>query len=243
VFTPDNDGRVRFFIIAKEISSAQSLAAAVTERGPFAAWGSSYTSIADANCELFAGADVVLLDFNIGGAAVRHFVRQITFNRGDARAVVFDIEEESVDDIADLVEAGAAAYVPAPASLVDLIRIGLLAREGLTSCSPRVAFKLFGRLSALSNRHFTSGWVRSADLTTREFDILQLLAHNSNNKEIADRLCLSVPTVKNHVHHLLSKLGVRSRVEAVGCWKDAQRRGRLDPSCIERPIVRARAAQ
>jgi DNA-binding NarL/FixJ family response regulator len=54
----------------------------------------------------------------------------------------------------------------------------------------------------------------AASLTIREREILDLIDEGLSNKQIAQRLCIEVPTVKNHVHNLLEKLGVQSRHEA-----------------------------
>jgi ATP/maltotriose-dependent transcriptional regulator MalT len=54
-------------------------------------------------------------------------------------------------------------------------------------------------------------------LTAREIQILQLLEIGLSNRDIADRLFIALHTVKNHVHSLLSKLGVSTRAEAVAC--------------------------
>jgi DNA-binding NarL/FixJ family response regulator len=52
-------------------------------------------------------------------------------------------------------------------------------------------------------------------LTEREREILAYAAAGRGNKEIADRLCLSLDTVKTHLHHIYQKLGVTGRVEAI----------------------------
>jgi DNA-binding NarL/FixJ family response regulator len=78
---------------------------------------------------------------------------------------------------------------------------------------------VFRRVSQLSSQYITSEWIRSSQLSKREVEILQLLSLNRDNQAIAESLFLSVATVKNHIHHLLSKLGARSRVEAVAHWQ------------------------
>ena len=55
----------------------------------------------------------------------------------------------------------------------------------------------------------------SAELTVRETEVLRMLAAGSNTTEVADRLCISEATVRNHIRNILSKLGVHSRLEAV----------------------------
>jgi DNA-binding CsgD family transcriptional regulator len=55
---------------------------------------------------------------------------------------------------------------------------------------------------------------RAADLTRREREVTRLIALGLSNREIAETLCLELPTVKNHVQHLMRKLGVHRRADA-----------------------------
>lgn len=54
-----------------------------------------------------------------------------------------------------------------------------------------------------------------AQLSARELEILQLLANGCSNKDVSERLVVSVETVKTHVKHILAKLGARHRAQAV----------------------------
>jgi DNA-binding NarL/FixJ family response regulator len=63
-------------------------------------------------------------------------------------------------------------------------------------------------------------------LTVRELQIVALVDIGLSNKEIARRLCIEVPTVKNHVHRILDKLGVRNRAEAAA-WARRHEAARL----------------
>ena len=56
---------------------------------------------------------------------------------------------------------------------------------------------------------------RLSRLTEREKEILAYAAAGQGNKNIADQLCVSVDTVKTHLHHIYQKLGVAGRVEAI----------------------------
>ena len=74
---------------------------------------------------------------------------------------------------------------------------------------------MFARLAELSRERARSERVEALELTPREMEILQLIAEGLSNRSIAERLSLSVYTVKNHVHHILEKLHVQDRREAV----------------------------
>jgi DNA-binding NarL/FixJ family response regulator len=110
-------------------------------------------------------------------------------------------------------ETGLDGWVTRDASLADLTdAIKAAARDEL-HCTPRTAAALARRLATLSAEREPEP--PSASLTAREDEILCLVEEGLTNKEIAARLMIALPTVKNHVHHILDKLDARGRVEAV----------------------------
>ena len=74
---------------------------------------------------------------------------------------------------------------------------------------------------------------RFAELTEREVDVLREVVRGASNSEIADRLYISETTVKTHVNHILSKLGVRDRIQAVVLAYDV---GLVEPGGGARPL-------
>jgi two-component system nitrate/nitrite response regulator NarL len=129
----------------------------------------------------------------------------------NSKTLAFAVEEVT-SDIIDCAEAGAAGYVTADASIDELVAaIERIAREELV-CSPRVAATLFRRISERSNRWIPAGHTRL--LTSRERQVLDFIRQGHSNKEIAEKLNIAEPTVKNHVHHLLEKLEVTNRGQA-----------------------------
>jgi DNA-binding NarL/FixJ family response regulator len=84
---------------------------------------------------------------------------------------------------------------------------------GESSCSPGVSAILLRRLSTLASQRRRPA-ARELPLTAREIQILHMLEAGLANRDIAGRLCIAVHTVKNHVHSVLTKLGVSSREEA-----------------------------
>jgi two-component system, NarL family, nitrate/nitrite response regulator NarL len=138
-------------------------------------------------------------------------IRHTAARRPDAPIIVLG-SVESEENIAKLAKAGASGYVPANASFHEMLSIVLTARKGEFACTPDVTYVLFARLAELAQDHATMEKTAPISaLTIRERQVLALLGKGANNKEIADALSISVITVKNHVHHILTKMGIRDR--------------------------------
>lgn len=118
-------------------------------------------------------------------------------------------------EILRFIEAGASGYVLRESSLEELTKAVQTVFHGETVCSPQVARSTFSLLADLARQHRRRERAEAMSLTAREMQILELIAEGFSNQEIADRLFLSVHTVKNHVHHILEKLQVGRRWEAV----------------------------
>lgn len=129
-----------------------------------------------------------------------------------ARLVALAVDERP-EDVVPLAEVGICGYVHRDASLPDLVATVESVARGELPCSPSVAAGLVRRLATLAAR--VGGPAPPASLTAREREVLALLREGLSNKEIGRRLCIELPTVKNHVHHVLEKLQVRRRAEAV----------------------------
>jgi DNA-binding NarL/FixJ family response regulator len=127
------------------------------------------------------------------------------------RIVAIAVNDEA--DVLPCAEAGVCGYVSPDASLNDLIRVIQDAMKGEMRCSPRVAGSLLRRLWSLAPA--TAAASPYAALTSREQEIAVLICKGLSNKDIAVHLHIEVATVKNHVHHVLEKLQVRSRTQAL----------------------------
>lgn len=153
--------------------------------------------------------DAVLLDNTISGGLTMATV--LAQEAPGTKVVVFAVSEGDAQVIA-CAEAGAAAYVPADASVDDLVRVLESAVRGELMCSPKIAATLFNRLALLAAVRARPH--EEPALTGREAEITALIDQGLSNKEIARRLCIETTTVKNHVHNILEKLHVHRRGEA-----------------------------
>lgn len=165
--------------------------------------------------------DLVLLD--IGADQARTTVRCLRELMPAPKIVALALDE-TPECILEWAEAGISGYVPRQATLADLLEVLRGVHRGETHCSPRVMSMVFHRLATLSSRYEPR--TRMIDLTTREREIVHLLASGVSNKVIAARLGISHATAKNHVHHILDKLQLRSRGEVAPLIRTESRQDR-----------------
>jgi two-component system, NarL family, nitrate/nitrite response regulator NarL len=137
-------------------------------------------------------------------------VRQLVAARPEAPVVALGVAERDAEVIA-CAEAGVAAYVTRGQTLDELGLALQAAAGGESPCSPKLTAILLRRLATLGG---TEGAAPGTPLTPRESQVLGLIGKGLSNQEIAQRLCIELPTVKNHVHNVLGKLSVRRRGEA-----------------------------
>ncbi|MET0480596.1 MAG: response regulator transcription factor [Mycetocola sp.] len=162
-----------------------------------------------------AGVDIVLMDLQFGhGMQGAEATRRIREDPGAPYVLVLTNYDTDAD-ILGAVEAGAAGYLLKDAPPVELIAAVRAAARGESALAPTVA----GRLEARQN---SSG----ETLTTREAEVLSLVADGRSNRDIAKSLFLSEATVKSHLVHIFTKLQVSSRTAAVASARD---RGYIRP--------------
>ncbi len=128
------------------------------------------------------------------------------------RVIVVGVSEDDDHGIVACAEAGAAGYHTRNESIEELISLISRLSAGESVCSPRVSGVLLRRLSSLAAKRPLIP--DDLLLTARELEILELVEHGLSNRDIAEHLCIAVHTVKNHVHSLLTKLGVSTRGQA-----------------------------
>lgn len=121
-------------------------------------------------------------------------------------------------------EAGVVGYVSREGSVEDVVRTIRTAHGGDIACEPALAAMLVRAVgsAAAPQPPTPASPAPFASLTAREQEIARLIAFEGlSNKEIAERLIIELPTVKNHVHNVLVKLGVRRRSQAAARLRGA----------------------
>lgn len=151
--------------------------------------------------------DVVLMDYRLpDGDGVEATRRIRAVAPGSAVVMVTSVASESV--LLGAIDAGCAAFVLKDSPVQDVIDATRAAGRGEAVIAPSLLARLLPRLRRTSAAAPTA-------LTDREQEVLELLADGLSSQAIAERLFLSLNTVRNHVQNILTKLGAHSRLEAV----------------------------
>jgi two-component system, NarL family, nitrate/nitrite response regulator NarL len=199
------DRPVRVFLVADVCVYRELLVEALADDETLEVVGNTPGDIASVAIGMAEPA-VVVLDTSSGSAPAR--VQALAVAMPAAKIVALGIHDDEATLI-ELVEAGVAGYVTAEQPLEELVEAVAAAAHGELRCSPRVSAALARRVAALRAELPRERGERR--LTRRQLEIATLISEGLSNKQIARRLSIEQATVKNHVHNILSKLGVSHR--------------------------------
>lgn len=148
----------------------------------------------------------------------------------------------SADDERELsawAEAGVTCIVTDAVALADLIEsvVEAAKRPAPAPAVAAVVHQAAGRTTLRRDRSR-----EPTQLTQRESDVLRLVALGLSNREVAETLCVELPTVKNHIQHLMKKLGVHRREEAVRYLRAVESETQLN-SDVQLPVAMPATSQ
>ena len=149
--------------------------------------------------------DVVIMDLLMPALDGMAATRTIRSELPETEILAFTSVLEGAS-VVEAIRAGAIGYLLKDSQAATLRAAIKAAAAGQVHISPRASASLLGAVRLPE---------RPEPLTPREMDVLRLLAQGLSNKEIARTLHLVEETVKDHVRHILAKLGVKSRTQAV----------------------------
>ncbi|MCE7082381.1 response regulator transcription factor [Streptomyces sp. ST2-7A] len=159
--------------------------------------------------------DIVLMDVRMprrGGIEACTSIKEVA---PSARIIMLTISDEEAD-LYEAIKAGATGYLLKEISTDEVTAAIRAVADGQSQISPSMAVKLLTEFKAMVQRTGEEQrLVPAPRLTSRELEVLKLVATGKNNREIARDLYISENTVKNHVRNILEKLQLHSRMEAV----------------------------
>ena len=155
---------------------------------------------------------VILLDLGLRGQNSLHVVELVKKEFPAAKVIVMDLAPVQ-GDILQFVKAGAAGFILKDATLHDFLATIRAVAEGEKVLPPILNGSLFSQIIehavSTGNGHLT----KAVRMTKREREVIGLISEGLSNKEIGQRLRIATYTIKSHVHNIMEKLALHTRLE------------------------------
>ena len=155
---------------------------------------------------------VVLVDASLGNQDSRRFVESVRKEAPESKVIVMDLLPAHEDVIA-FIKAGASGFIVKDATVDDFVRTIRSVAAGADVVPPALTGTLLSHIVDQAVTRSTTVVLEAVLMTKREREITSLIADGLSNKEIAQRLNIATYTVKSHVHNILEKLALRTRLQ------------------------------
>ena len=156
--------------------------------------------------------NVVLLDLGLRSQNSLHVVEIVKKEFPEAKIIVMDLAPVQAD-ILQYVKAGANGFILKDASLKEFLITIRSVAEGSTVLPPLLVDSLFSQIVEHAVREGKPKLKEAVRMTQREREVIGLLSEGMSNKEIAQKIHISTYTVKSHIHNIMEKLALHTRLE------------------------------
>ena len=206
--------RLGVFLLAENRLLREALVRILQKKNDIEMLGA--TAFSPLALEQIAGlsVDVLLLDSYTSALSRLDFIREVQANVPGVKVVMIGMESDE-QTFMQAVRAGAVGYVLKEASAQEIVTGVRAVANGEAVCPPQLRMCLFRYLARQSADVLSFHVKAKLGLTKREQQLVLLIGRGLTNKEIACQLNLSEQTVRNHVHHMLHKVGARDRMQVV----------------------------
>jgi len=154
----------------------------------------------------------VLVDAALGNHDSHRLVETVRKEAPESKVIVMDLLPAQEDVIA-FIKAGANGFIVKDATIEDFVRTIRSVAEGADVVPPALTGTLLSHIVDQAVTRSTAAVLEAVRMTKREREITTLIAEGLSNKEIAQRLNIATYTVKSHVHNILEKLALHSRLQ------------------------------
>ncbi len=154
--------------------------------------------------------DIVLMDLNMPEMGGTEATYRLLKELPETNVLILTISEKD-EDLLGAIRAGAKGYLLKGADPEELVRAVAHVAQGGVIISPYMVPTFLSEIG--TNPNYPQ--LEEAALSAREMEILELVGHGQSDKQIAEKLSISLNTVKTHLKNILAKLHVKNRAEAV----------------------------
>jgi DNA-binding NarL/FixJ family response regulator len=202
------------FLLTENRLLREALIRLLSKKGEFRVVGANGYSPAIQKEIIATHPHIVLLDSHGLSFSYATLLATLRVAIPNLRVVMVDMESDE-STFLRAVRAGVVGYVLKDASAVEMAATIRAVVAGQAVCPPSLSMVLFRSVAQQESMASPVSWGAELGLSRREQQMVGLLRERLTNKEIAARLSLSEQTVKNHVHHILRKVGVPNRSSIV----------------------------
>lgn len=156
--------------------------------------------------------DVILLDLGLRSQNSLNVVEIVKKDFPNAKVIVMDLSPVQ-GDIMQYVKAGASGFILKDATLVDFLNTIRAVAVGEKILPPNLATTLFSQIIELALKNGNTKLNEAVRMTKREKEVIGFVAEGLTNKEIGIKMRVSTFTVKSHLHNIMEKLTLHSRLE------------------------------
>jgi len=188
-----------------------------------AAFGNGKEAVLKATQQL--KPEIILLDLGLKGQNSLRLVEAVKKERPKVKMIVMDLMPVQADMI-EFVEAGVSGFILKDATFADFAGTIRSVAAGASVLPPSLTGSLFSQIVEKVVGEGRGSLIESVRMTKREREVIELIAGGLSNKEIAQRLSIATHTVKSHVHNILEKLALHTRLQ-VASYAHAQRKSRI----------------
>jgi response regulator RpfG family c-di-GMP phosphodiesterase len=204
---PDADSPIKVLLVEDQELLAEAMMRLLDAAEGISVLGAAGTIVDAVHFAELKDPDVLLVDWELPDGTGRDLIQQLRLVRPDAKVVVLTGSlDESI--LAEAIEVGCSGVLTKNRPFEDVVESIKAARAG------EVTIPL-ARLQSVMARMGPALEGKVGGLTQRELEVLKLLAEGLSNPAIAERLVISLHTVRNHVQRILTKLNAHSKLEAV----------------------------
>lgn len=204
--------RITIVLIDDNRLVREGLAELIREQTDFtvlAAWADAEEAIRKAK---EAMPQIILLDFGLEGADCGELATVLIREVPGARVIVMGLSPLA-ENVAELVRSGVAGFMMKDTSFETFVSTIRTVAEGSQVLPPELTSSLFGQITQAIAAREVPRALSDIRITRREREVIDLISEGLSNKEIAARLGIAIHTVKSHVHNVLEKLSLHSRLE------------------------------
>jgi DNA-binding NarL/FixJ family response regulator len=217
--------KIQLMLIEDNRLLREGLAAMLAEQPDIVLAGSS--SNVESNKLPRKKPNLVLLDIGMRNQNSLRTVESLKQTLPHAKIVIMDLAPVQ-SDLFEYVKAGVSGFVLKDATFDDFLSTIRLVAGGGKVLPPMLTGSLFSQIVEHATRKRKRIPFASVKMTKREFEVIELIAEGLSNKQIAKRLFLATDTVKGHVHNILEKLALHTRLE-VASYAHSRKSENLSP--------------